>query len=185
MKRTAGADVKIEDLTTEELDLYALEGTRETIPAFSQVLELFGGKAPLIVELKTAGNNYGALTQAACQMLDSYQGVYCLESFDPRCIYWLKKHRPELIRGQLIENSLNHKAPYPLILRFLMTFQLTNFLTKPHFVAHKFADRKFISNFLVHRLWKIQGVSWTLKTKEDFDTAVKEGYLPIFEGFVP
>ena len=185
LKRTTGAEGRIENLTTQQLTDYRLEGTDEPIPAFSQVLELFDGKAPLIVELKSHAGNHAALCEAACKMLDTYHGPFCIESFDPRCIYWLRKHRPEIIRGQLIENSLKNKEPYPFILRLIMTLQLTNFLTKPDFVAHKFADRKFISNLLVHNLWGIQGVTWTLKTKGDFDTAVEEGYLPIFEGFIP
>ena len=186
LKRTTGAEGRIEDLTTEQLTNYRLEGTEDTIPTFREVLDLFDGKAPLIVELKPVDNNHGALCKAACEMLDTYHGPFCIESFDPRCIYWLKKNRPELIRGQLIENTIGKKNyPVAWYLRWVMTLQLTNFLTRPDFVAHKFADRKFISNGFVHHLWKTQGVTWTLKTKEDFDIAVKEGYLPIFEGFIP
>ena len=40
LKRTAGADVKIEDLTKEDLEKYPLEGTEETIPLFKDVLAL-------------------------------------------------------------------------------------------------------------------------------------------------
>jgi len=186
LKRTTGAEGRIEDLTTGELINYHLENTEETIPTFAQVLDLFDGKAPLIVELKPVGGNHADLCAAACKMLDTYHGAFCIESFDPRCIYWLRKHRPDLIRGQLIENSIGKQnLSVAWYLRWIMTLQLTNFLTKPDFVAHKFADRKFISNTLVRSFWGIQGVTWTLRTKADFDTAVQEGYLPIFEGFIP
>lgn len=184
LKRTANADVMIEDLTTEDLKKYHLECTKETIPAFSQVLDLFAGKAPMIVELKTAGSNYAKLAEAACNMLDSYQGPYCIESFDPRCIMWLRKHRPDIIRGQLAENFLPVESSVPWILRFLLTHQLLNFLIRPDFVAYKFADRKNLSNFLVRKLWGVQGVSWTIRSQEDLKTAEKEGYLPIFEYFL-
>lgn len=185
LKRTAGADIRIEDLCTEDLKHYKLGHTEETIPEFQQVLDLFSGKAPLIVELKSAGNNYAALTEAACNLLSSYTGPYCLESFDPRCIGWLRKHRPELIRGQLAENFLRSKGPLPLVLKGIMTFQIANFLTLPDFVAYKFSDRKNLGNLLARKLWKAQGVSWTLKTQEEYETAVKEGWLPIFENFQP
>ena len=52
LKRTAGADVMIEDLTTEQLTEFHLEGTDQTIPTFRQVLDLVDGKVPLIIELK-------------------------------------------------------------------------------------------------------------------------------------
>lgn len=183
LKRTAGADVAIEDLTTEDLTTYHLEGTDEPIPAFSQVLELYAGKAPLIVELKSERNNYAALAEAACKMLDSYNGPYCIESFDPRCIMWLRKHRPDIIRGQLSRNFMKTEPTVPAIVRFLMTHQLINFLIVPDFVAYRYSDRKNLSNFLVRKLWKTQGVSWTLRTAKDLEIAQKEGYLPIFEGF--
>ena len=40
LKRTAGADVLIEDLTVEDLENYRLEGTDEKIPLFSELLDL-------------------------------------------------------------------------------------------------------------------------------------------------
>lgn len=183
LRRTAGAEVNIEDLTTEDLARYPLLGIDEAIPTFSQVLELFDGKAPLIVELKSANNNHAALAETACRMLDGYDGPYCLESFDPRCVRWLKKHRPDMIRGQLVENFLPVESTVPWILRFLLTHQLLNFLLQPDFVAHRFRDRKNPSNFLVRKLWGVQGVSWTIRSPEDLETAIEEGYLPIFEGF--
>jgi glycerophosphoryl diester phosphodiesterase len=185
LKRTAGADVNIEDLSMEDLCHYHLEGTDQTIPTFREVLDLFAGKAPLIVELKVERNNYAQLAEAACNMLDTYDGPFCIESFDPRCIYWLTKHRPDIIRGQLARNFLNAESYVPWILRFLMTHQLINFLTLPDFVAYKYADRKNLSNFLARKLWGVQGVSWTIRAKEDLITATEEGYLPIFEGFMP
>lgn len=185
LKRTAGADVRIEDLTTEELENFRLEGTDEKIPTFGQVLQLFDGKAPMIVELKPENGNHDALTQKACRMLQDYKGLYCMESFDPRCIRWLKKNRPEIVRGQLAHNSLHELGNVPYILRFIMTNLLSNFWNTPDFVAYRFCDRNRLSVRIARKFWKIQGASWTLKTQEDFDTAVREAWIPIFEGFKP
>lgn len=184
--RVTGQQGKVEDLTTEQLKDYPLMGTGETIPEFRQVLELFAGKAPMIVELKSAGGNAAKLTETACKMLADYPGVYCMESFDPACIRWLWKNRPQIIRGQLADNTLRRSnIPYPLPVRLVTTFYLENFLTCPDFIAYRFEDRKTLSNFLCRKVWRLQGVSWTLRTKEDFDTALREGWLPIFEKFIP
>ena len=185
LKRTAGADVSIEDLTADDLKNYRLMGTEETIPLLSLVLELVGGRAPLIIELKSTTKNYAALCQATTRMLDSYDGIYCIESFDPRCIGWLKKHRRSLIRGQLAENFFRSGSSMAFALKLLMSWQLTHFLTLPDFVAFKYRDRKNLGTFLSRKLWGAQGVSWTLKTQEELDIAEKEGWIPIFEGFTP
>ena len=186
LNRTTGQAGRIEDLTTEDLKNYPLEGTEETIPTFAQLLELYNGKAPLIVELKPVDGNHAQLTETACKMLDAYPGPYCLESFDTRCIQWLKKHRPELIRGQLAYDYVSSKEDMPDILKFVLKHNLLNFTCVPDFVAYRYCDRKkTLSNDVCRKLWKAQGVSWTLTTKEEYDTAVSEGWLPIFEGFLP
>ncbi len=185
LQRTAGANVTIESLTTGQLANYRLNSTEETIPLFSDVLALFNGAAPLIIELKTAGGNADQLCEAACAMLESYNGPYCIESFDPRCIIWLKKHRPQIIRGQLAENSLHRHTSIPWIIRFVMTNHLLNFLSQPDFIAYNFPHRKTLGTFLCRKFWGVQGVAWTLRTKEDFDAALAEDWLPIFESFLP
>ena len=185
LQRTAGADVNIEDLTAEALNNYRLEGTDEPIPLFSQVLDLVDGRTPLIVELKSTTGNYAALCEAATRLLDGYQGVYCIESFDPRCIGWLKRNRPELVRGQLAENFFRTGGSMSPLLKALMSWQLTHFLTLPDFVAFKYRDRKNLGTWLSRHLWGAQGVSWTIKTQQELDTAEAEGWIPIFEDFTP
>lgn len=185
LARTTGAQGRIEDLTTQQLPDYKLEGTEETIPTFQEVLDLFAGSAPLIVELKEVGN-CADLCEAACRMLDNYKGPYCLESFDPRCVKWLKDHRPDLIRGQLAENYFKTKnSKLPGILKFVLGNLMLNFRTKPDFVAYKYADRKMLSFQLCRKVWGQQTALWTIKSQEDFDIAVKQNALPIFEGFTP
>lgn len=186
LKRTVGVERYVEDLTAQELSNYCLEGTWETIPEFSRVLDSMEGKVPLIVELKCERNNYAELCRRACEVLDTYRGSYCVESFDPRCVYWLRKNRPDIVRGQLTENyfaSPNSKLPW--YLKFILKNQILNFITQPDFVAYRFSDRKTLSNTICKRLWGAQLVSWTLKRKADYDVAVSEGWIPIFESFEP
>lgn len=184
--RTAGVDVRIEDLTVQDLENYRLEGTDQKIPLFSQVLALYAGKAPMIIELKSERNNHDALTDAAVKAMGGYEGVWCMESFDPRCVHSLKKNHPQVIRGQLSENfAKNPKSRLPLVLKWVMTLLLPNFLTQPDFVAYKFADRKVLSNRLCCKLWQLQEVSWTLTSQEEYDAAVNAGCIPIFESFCP
>ena len=185
LKRTAGSDVMIEDLTTEDLAAYHLEGTEETIPTFRQLLDLYAGKAPLIIELKPERGNHAALTETVCRMLEDYEGVYCLESFDPRCIAWLKKNRPELIRGQLSKNYFGDTNGLKPSTCFMLTHSLSHFITMPDFTAYKFADRKNLITWICRKLYGVQGVAWTLQTREEYDIALKEGWIPIFEHFTP
>lgn len=180
--RTAGVDLKIEDLTLKEAQNYSLENTDEKIPSLEEVLALFEGKYPLIIELKSENNNVNELCSKAAEVLANYKGIYCIESFDPRCVRWFYKHRPDVIRGQLSANFLKDKTlKKSFFQKLVMTLLLTNFLTKPDFVAFDFKDRKFFSFVLSTELFKLQKVAWTIKTKEDIETAIKEDIIPIFE----
>ena len=148
LKRTAGADVMIEDLTAEDLENYRLEGTEEKIPLFSEVLALYDGRQPLIVELKVERNNYAQLAEAACNMLDTYDGPFCIESFDPRCIHVLKKKYPHIIRGQLTRDYSESDVKLAAPLKWALKHQVLNFMTMPDFVAYRYHDRKTLSNFI-------------------------------------
>ena len=186
LQRVTGQDGRIEDLTAEALKDYPLCGTKETIPTFREVLDTFAGKAPLIIELKPVGGNHAALCQAACDALEGYEGLWCMESFDPRVVRWLKKNRPQIIRGQLSEDFVKTDKRQPFLIRFILTHDLSHFLTSPDFIAYRFEHRdRTFSNLLCRKVWGMAAVTWTLKTQQDYDTAVAEGWIPIFENFRP
>lgn len=186
LKRTADADVQIEDLTAEDLRRYQLEESEEHIPLLQEVLELYRGQAPLIVELKPERGNYKALAAAAAELLEHYEGAYCIESFDPRAVAWFRKHRPEVCRGQLSQNFMKHpegvKSP---ALRFLLTHLLLNVLSRPDFVAYRMEDR-ILWSYRLHRLVHRPCTAWwTLQRAEELQTARRENAAGIFECFEP
>ncbi len=187
LKRTAGVDVQVEDLTAEELKQYRLEGTQEQIPMLEEVLELFEGKTPLIVELKARRGNHAALAKAACELLDQYRVNYCVESFDPRCLMWLRKNRPEVCRGQLSEAFIRHGdgGGQSKLTLFVLEHLLLNFTTRPDFIAYQFADRGNLNLRWCRKLFKVQEVNWTITTKEEMEAAEQDGNLVIFERFDP
>ena len=148
LKRTAGVERTICDMTAQELDACRLEGTEEKIPYLEEVLPLFAGKTPLVVEIKPCKGNHARLTELTCRLLDRF---------------------PE---------DRNNLA-WPLA--FLLTNLLTGFLTLPHFIAYRFSDRRNPSLRLCRRLWGVQEFSWTIRSPEEAEEALKDGCLIIFE----
>ena len=185
--RMTGADIRVEDLTLEDMNEYHLADTEEPIPLLNEVLPLFEGKTPLIIELKSEGDNAEALAQAAVELLDRYDDVtYCIESFDPRCLRWLKKNRPEIIRGQLSQNMFKRRVEgisWPV--KFLLTHLLTNFLTVPDFIAYHCYDRRNLSLKIARGLYGAEEFTWTVRTRQRMRAAERDGCTVIFERFHP
>ncbi len=183
--RTAGADVVIEDLTLEELNKYRLEGTREPIPLLNEVLPLFENTGALVVELKSWKGNYAALTEATVAMLDRYKARYCIESFDPRCLVWLRKNRPEIIRGQLSTNFFKSREVLSFPTKVVLSNLMGNFLTVPDFIAYNFYYRKNLSLRICRWLYGAQEFSWTVRTPKRMKELEEDGSVVIFERFDP
>lgn len=182
--RTAGADVRIEDLTRAELKNYRLEGTDEHIPTLAEVLEVVGGKVPLLIELKTGKNN-PTLCSALMWELRDYEGLYCIESFDPRCVRWFKRNAPSVVRGQLADNFFKNKGNLGFVHRFVLSLLVLNAFTLPDFVAFNFKERNFLSNRISKDFWNVKAFCWTIRSEREMRKAEKRGYTVIFEDFEP
>lgn len=184
LQRVCGAAGTVEALTAAELAAYRLEGTEEPIPFLEEVLAIFQGRQPLVVELKPAGGNHDALTEAAMTVLDQFSVPYCVESFDPRVLLWLRKNRPEVLRGQLAKSFLRSPEGQCLWNRIALTNLFYNAATRPDFIAYRFQERKTPAVRLC-RLFGLRSAYWTLTQPEELAAAEREGALPIFEQFDP
>ena len=187
LDRLCGVHVRVEEQTAAQVRELTLQGTGEKIPLLEEVLPLFQGKAPLIIELKAEKGNYRELCERVCKALETYRGDFCIESFDPRVLRWLKKTEPFILRGQLAENfTKSGKAPgFPFLARLAMTMLLPNFLTRPDFIAFRYEDRNILPVRLCCGLLKGQEASWTICHQSELELAEQAGALVIFEGFLP
>ena len=97
---------------------------------------------------------YGAL-------LDEHGGPICVESFDPLIVRWFRRHAPDILRGQLTSQASDLGAS-PLA-GFALSRLLTNFLCRPHFIAHHIGRRSF-PVWLCRRMGAMQ-VCWTAQDR--------------------
>ncbi|MFZ2537852.1 MAG: glycerophosphodiester phosphodiesterase family protein [Oscillospiraceae bacterium] len=163
-KRVCGKSLCVEDSTYIELCGLWLENTNQKIPLFEDVLKLVDGKIPILVELKSKGTKT-TLCPFAAKTLDDYKGKYCIESFSPFIVSWFFKNRKNVVRGQLSQkmktvggNNFKNK-----LLGFILTNLLTNFITRPTFIAYNYKDVSNLSVKLCKNLFKTPIFAWTLK----------------------
>lgn len=185
LERLCGVNMVVEDLTYAELCRLPILGTEETAPLFADVLKVFEGKTPLIVELKSWNGNGDMLSAAVNLMLKTYTGDYCIESFDPRVVRWFRQNSPETVRGQLAYDYVHHSTSRTAPERFALTHMLFNFGVRPDFVAYSYPDRETLPVQTACGLMGAQEVSWTIRSLEDMHKAEAAGAIVIFEGFIP
>lgn len=183
LKRICGVEGKVRDYTYEELQQFPLCKSQERIPLFADFLKLVDGKVPLIIEIKIH-ENAATVCSIADELIREYKGVYCMESFHPLAVRWYRKHRPQVIRGQLSSN-FNTPEKREDASMFLVHYLLTNFLSKPDFIAYDHHHKNNISRLLCRYLYGALSVAWTIRSQEELDGAKDAFDLFIFEGFIP
>lgn len=183
LKRICGVEGKVCDFTYEELQQFSLCSTDQRIPRFEEVLKLVDSKVPLIVELKFESPDT-SVCQAADKLLSGYGGLYCIESFNPLGVWWYRRHRKGVVRGQLSDafrKGSDHRGPLYFLLRNL----LLNWLGKPDFVAYNHRYPNCLSRRLCRSLYHNTAVAWTVKTPQELKEAGRYFDIFIFDSFVP
>lgn len=172
LKRVAGIDKKVKELSAEELSKISLCGQSDGIPTLRQVLDTVNGSVPLIVEIKIPGMDLSVCPKAF-EILDQYQGPYCVESFHPLALNWVRKNRPKVLRGQLSADFFKNKEKGNKLQLFVVKHLLLNFLAKPDFIAFDIHASKAFSFRVCRNLWGALPIGWTVRTKEELTEAKK------------
>lgn len=178
LNRVCGVDARVDEKTYDELKTMSLCGTEQTIPLFTDVLKCVRGRSCLIVELKNGKNN-NELCEKTYNILKSYSGDFCIESFNPFIVRWFKKNAPEIVRGQLANPPKDYNGEVRPVTAFLLGNTLLNFLCRPQFIAYKIAPKPFPVR-LAESLGAMK-VCWTshewVNEKEN-DVVIFEFYKP-------
>ncbi|MBQ3419032.1 MAG: hypothetical protein IJH31_02735 [Erysipelotrichaceae bacterium] len=183
LKRMTGIDKKLCECTYEELLNYQLLNTNEKIPLFSEVLKILNKNTPLIIEVKPEGRCIEA-TKETIKIIRNYDGLYNMESFNPKVVYYLKKNEPDIIRGQLAYNYFSD-SKISFILKLSLTNLLFNFLTKPDYIAYEHHASSNLSFRICSKLYKAECVAWTIKSQDELNNAKNYYQQFIFDSFIP
>lgn len=179
LERMCGISRKIEDLTLAEIKQCRLKDTNERIPTLKECLDAIDGRVPLLIEFKCDTINCGKLCVKANEILENYNGKYFIQSFNPAVPTWYKKHRKDVLRGQLAM-YYNGKS----IVKHLASSFLLNFGARPDFVAYDQSEWGRVS-FKIQRLLGAMPVGWTFRSQNEIDTKKHCFKTFIFENFIP
>ena len=183
LERMCGVDGEIQDYTYEELQQFTLADSKERIPKLEELLLMVHGRVPLIVEIKS-DNADASCCAVIDKMLRAYDGEYCIESFDPRVLWWFRRHHKEVVRGQLSSN-FSKDGGHKSVFFFLLTHLLFNFMTKPDFIAYNHEFMEEPGRKLCRKLYRKPAAAWTIRSCEELRKTQEEFDVFIFESFTP
>ena len=177
--RMCGTDRRICDMTLHEVRALRLAGTDEKVPTLQEVLQAVKGRVPLLIELKPAAGKQGRqlLISRVLDSVKEYPGSICMESFDPRILYRLRKSNPDIPRGQLIMKGKDLRF-------FLLSRLLILFLSRPHFIACEKHSATFTTRTIA-RLFHPVLISWTIRSTAEWQAVNHRSDLMVFEAFLP
>ena len=150
-RRMCGSPLQIGLSTLAGLD--QLRVGAGPIPTLESVLEMVGGRVPLLLEVKVAGDIW-RWTPALRRVLSGYRGPFGVMSFDPRLGRLLAIGWPAVRRGLVVGERLS-----PLKRR------LAQWLASPDFLA---VDRASLGRPWVARARRRMPVySWTIRRPDE------------------
>ena len=184
LQRVVGIDKKVDDMTVEELRGVRLADTDDYVPTFREVLDLVGGRVPLLVEIKVDSAN-DKTAEKFLREIEGYNGDYIVESFNPSALRVVKRARPDILVGLLsMEYSGVEKFKGKPIFKCLELL-LSNFMYRPNFIAYEKSGAKKKYLHIYKKLFDVPFLAWTVKSedeenasKELFDSVIFEQYMP-------
>lgn len=93
---------KLAELDADALRAIPLRGESEGLPTLREILDLIGGRAPLLIEVKSPGRRVAALSGAVRRALEDYVGPVAVMSFNPSVPRWFAANAQEVLRGLVV-----------------------------------------------------------------------------------
>jgi glycerophosphoryl diester phosphodiesterase len=190
-------DMKLDRLTSETgpvaardagvLSQIRLRNSADCILSLPALLTLVNGHVPLILEVKSTWTRNGAFETNIAKMLEPYPGPVAVMSFDPHCMAAFREIGPQLLRG-LIAERFDDRSYWPqlsLWQRFQMRNLLTSAIARPHFIAYDVQALPALAPLIARLLFGLPLLTWTVRTNEERERALRYADAMIFEGIAP
>ena len=105
LDRLADGSGPMDGRTAAELQRIRLKGTDETIPDLAEILDLIGGRVPLLIEVKAPERTVAPICAAVLRALEGYEGPVGIMSFNPEIGRWFARRAPEILRGLVVTEA--------------------------------------------------------------------------------
>ena len=175
---TEGAG-RLDSMTAAELAAVPFKDTKDRMLCLGELCNLVGGRATMVLELKSRFDGDPRLPERIAKVLAGYAGPVAAMSFDPAQLLALRRIAPGLTRGITAESRYHHRGSQP------RAYLLDLLRMRPQFVAYSVRDLPAAAPLLARYLFGLPLLTWTVRSQSDRSRAARWADQMIFEGFRP
>jgi glycerophosphoryl diester phosphodiesterase len=178
---------RLSDMAAAEIKRFRFKKSADRILTLGELCDLVGGRATLLLELKSHFDGDRRLAQRAADVLANYAGPVAMMSFDPAMIEVLRWIAPPRTRGIVAERHYAHHEwdRFPSAEKRRMAFLLHANRTRPHFIAYGVKDLPAVAPLIARTIFRLPLLTWTVRNDDDRRCAARWADQMIFEGIRP
>jgi glycerophosphoryl diester phosphodiesterase len=169
------------------LSRISLRHSQDCILAFPDLLTLVNGYVPLVLEVKSTWSRDGKFEANIAAMLASYPGPVAVMSFDPYSLKAFRQVAPLLPRGLVADrfDDKSHWSQLAIWQRIAMRNLLTSAIAWPNFIAYDIAALPAIAPLVARFVFGLPLLTWTVRTEDERERALRHADAMIFESIRP
>jgi len=173
--------------SVEELSRIALRNSKDSILSLPALLQLVNGYVPLVLEVKSTWSRDGKFEANIARLFAAYKGPAAVMSFDPYSLKAFRAAAPLLPRGLVAErfDDEGHWSHLTLSQRIAMRNLLTAAIAGPNFIAYDIAALPALAPLIARFAFGLPLLTWTVRTPEQRERALRYADAMIFEGIRP
>lgn len=172
--------------TADALADIPLRNSADRILSLPALLALVDGYVPLVLEVKSTWKRDGKFEANVARMLAAYKGPVAVMSFDPYCLAAFRAVAPDLPRGLVAERfDMKHWPRLKLWQRVAMRNLLSSAIARPNFIAYDIEALPALAPLIARFLFGLPLLTWTVRTNQQRERALRYADAMIFEGIVP
>jgi len=173
--------------TAEALANVPLRNSADHILSLPALLALVNGYVPLVLEVKSTWRRDGKFEANIARLLAAYKGPVAVMSFDPHCLAAFREVAPDLPRGLIADrfDDPEYWQGLKLWQRLAMRNLLSSAIARPNFIAYDIAALPALAPLIARFLFGLPLLTWTVRTKEERERALRYADAMIFEGITP
>jgi len=173
--RLTEGSARLAAMTAAEIKRARFKTTADRILTLGELCDLVGGRATLVLELKSHFDGDRRLVQRSADVLAKYAGAVAVMSFDPAMVEVVRWIAPHLVRGVVAERHYAHHDwdRFPPAEKRRMAFFLHANRTRPQFIAYGVKDLPAVAPLIARTIFRLPLLTWTVRSEADRQRATR------------